>query len=136
MERLLISGRVVALGRDAERPYLSARIPVEIDGQDRVYRRVEVDIDTGFTGWLTLPESIIRELGVASYGRRPTFLANNEVRRLPLYRVLVEWHGVIRSVQVLQAEGRPLIGMSLLADCRLAVEAWEGGAVVIEERPR
>lgn len=132
----MISGQVVVLGRDAEREYLAARIPLEIAGQDRVFRRVEVDIDTGFTGWLTLPEAIIRELGVASYGRRPTFLANNELRRSALYRVMIAWHGVIRSVQVLQAEGRPLIGMSLLADCRLTVAAWAGGEVVIEERPR
>ena len=132
----MISGQVVVLGRDAEREYLAARIPLEIAGQDRVFRRAEVDIDTGFTGWLTLPESILRELGVASYGRRPTFLANNELRRSALYRVLIAWHGVIRSVQALQAEGRPLIGMSLLADCRLTVAAWDGGEVVIEERPR
>ena len=132
----MISGQVVVLGRDAEREYLAARIPLEIAGQDRVFRRVEVDVDTGFTGWLTLPEAIIQELGVASYGRRPTFLANNELRRSALYRVLIAWHGVIRSVPALQAEGRPLIGMSLLADCRLTVAAWAGGEVVIEERPR
>ena len=132
----MISGQVVALGRDAEREYLAARIPIEVAGQDRVFRREEADIDTGFTGWMTLPESIIRELGLTNYGRRPIVLADNERRRSYLYRVWLVWHGVIRSVQVLQIEGRPLIGMSLLADCRLTVEAWEGGAVVIEERPR
>lgn len=132
----MISGRVVSLGRDAEREFLAARVPIEVAGLDRVFRRAEADIDTGFTGWLTLPESITRELGVASYGRRYIVSVNNEPRRLPLCRVLLAWHGVIRSVQVLQAEGRPLIGMSLLADCRLTVAAWEGGEVVIEERPR
>lgn len=132
----MIRGRVVSLGRDAEREFLAARIPIEIAGLDRVFRRAEADIDTGFTGWLTLPESIIRELGVASYGRRYIVSVNNEPRRLPLCRVLIAWHGVIRPVQALQAEGRPLIGMSLLADCRLTVAAWDGGEVVIEERPR
>ena len=131
----MISGRVVVVDRDAERDYLAARVPIAIAGRDRVFRTEEADVDTGFTGWLTLPSAIIQDLGLVSHGSRVIVLANNEARRSYLYRVLLLWHGVLRSTTVIQSEGQPLIGMALLSDCRLTVDAWDGGQVVIEERP-
>ena len=133
---LVISGQVIAVERDEERDYLVARIPIAIAGPDRVFRTVEADVDTGFTGWLTLPTAIIQDLGLVSHGRRLTVMANNEARRSYLYRVLLAWHGVLRWTTVIQSEDQPLIGMALLSDCRLTVDAWEGGPVVIAERPR
>ena len=132
----MISGRVVAVERDEERDYLVARIPIAIAGPNRVFQTVEADVDTGFTGWLTLPTAIIQELGLVSHGRRPTTLANNEASWAYMYRVLLAWHDVLRWTPALQSEGRPLVGMALLSDCRLTAAAGEGGPVVIAERPR
>ena len=131
----MISGRVVVVDRDAERDYLAARVPIAIAGRDRVFRTAEADVDTGFTGWLTLPSAIIQDLGLVSHGSRVIVLANNEARRSYLYRVLLLWHGVLRPTTVIQSEGQPLIGMALLSDCRLTVDAWDGGQVLIAERP-
>ena len=131
----MISGRVVVVDQDAERDYLAARVPIAIAGRDRVFRTAEADVDTGFTGWLTLPSAIIQDLGLVSHGSRVIVLANNEARRSYLYRVLLLWHGVLRSTTVIQSEGQPLIGMALLSDCRLTVDAWDGGQVLIAERP-
>ena len=131
----MISGRVVAVERDEERDYLVARISIALAGPDRVFRTVEADVDTGFTGWLTLPTAIIQELGLVSHGRRLTVMANNEARRSYLYRVLLAWHGVLRWTTAIQSEGSPLVGMALLSGCRLTVDAWDGGPVVIAERP-
>lgn len=131
----MISGRVVVVDRDAERDYLAARVPIAIAGRDRVFRTAEADVDTGFTGWLTLPSAIIQDLGLVSHGSRVIVQANNEARRSYLYRVLLLWHDVLRSTTVIQSEGQPLIGMALLSDCRLTVDAWDGGQVLIAERP-
>ena len=132
----MIRGQVILAGRDGPLEFLSPRVVIAIAGVTRIFRTVEVVVDTAFTGWLTLPEAIIQELGLSHYGQRDAVLASNEVSEFEVYGVLVSWHGVARPVLVHQAEGRPLIGMSLLADCRLTVAAWEGGEVVIEERPR
>ena len=132
----MIKGQVILVGRDGPLEFLSPRVAIEIAGGDRIFRTVEAIIDTAFTGWLTLPESIVQDLGLSYYGQRDAVLASNEVGEFEVYSVLVLWHGIARPVLVHQSASRPLIGMSLLANCRLAVEAWEGGAVVIEERPR
>ena len=130
----MINGQVVKLKRNEAREYLVVRVPIAIAGPGRVFRNVEADVDTGFTGWLTLPSEIIQELGLVRYGRRPTTLANNAASWSYLYRVLLAWHDVLRWTPALQSEGQPLIGMALLSDCRLTVDAWDGGPVVIAER--
>ena len=50
-----------------------------------------------------------------------------------LTRALVSWHGRYREVVVLEMGSAPLLGMSLLLDCRLTISCRPNGAVVIEE---
>ena len=54
-------------------------------------------------------------------------------RRLNTWDGQVQWHEDRKEVQVLQAEGIPLIGMSLLEGSRLTVDVEVGGQVFIEE---
>lgn len=49
-----------------------------------------------------------------------------------IYGALVMWHGLPRPVLVHKINGDPLIGMALLEDSRLTVEAREDGDVTIE----
>ena len=51
------------------------------------------------------------------------------------HRGRVIWHGRERGVQVLLAEGGPLVGMALLRDSLLTVDVTPGGIVTIEKRP-
>ena len=50
-----------------------------------------------------------------------------------IHAALIEWHCQLRPVIVHEADGRLLIGMSLLDGSRLLIDAWEGGEVTIEE---
>ena len=112
---------------------LQAWVMIEVAGSDEVFRSTDVIVDTGFTGWLTLPGTVIEQMRLDLYGRRPAVLANGETEVLDLYFALVQWHGQVRPVMVHQAGGRPLMGMALLSGSCLFVDASEGGTVTITE---
>ena len=126
----MIEGRVSSDGAAG----LQAWVTIEVAGSDEVFRTTDVVVDTGFTGWLTLPETVIERMGLDLYGRRPAVLANGETTILDLYFARIRWHGLDRPVMVHQAGGRPLMGMALLSGSRLLIDASEGGEVAIEER--
>lgn len=102
------------------------------DGGGRPHS-LEVVLDTGFTGYLTLPEDSIRLLGLPSVGQRTFELANGELSEFQVYLGSVAWHGRPSDVLVLQSDGVPLLGMTLLWGSRVTVNALSGGEVVIEE---
>jgi len=112
---------------------LQAWTTIEVAGSDEIFGPTDVIVDTGFTGWLTLPGSVIEQMRLDLYGRRPAILANGETEILDLYFALVQWHGQVRPVMVHQAGGRPLIGMALLSGSLLIVDASEGGSVTITD---
>ena len=93
-------------------------------------------LDTGFTGYLTLPAADIQELGLQSGGQRTFRLASGEFHTFEVYDGSVLWHGHSTEALVLQAEGPSLIGMSLLWGSRVTFDALGGGAVEIEELAR
>ena len=126
----MIEGRVSSDGAAG----LQAWVTIEVAGSDEVFRTTDVVVDTGFTGWLTLPETVIERMGLDLYGRRPAVLANGETTILDLYFARIRWHGLDRPVMVHQAGGRPLMGMAPLSGSRLLIDASEGGEVAIEER--
>lgn len=125
----MISGQVV---RNADGG-LEAMIVVSVaDAYGEVQQR-EVIVDTGFTGWLTLPEADIRRLGLVSGGYRRSIMASGIAERFEYYETWVLWHGQLRWVEVLQSIDQPLLGMELLEGSRVTVDAWDGGSVTIEE---
>ncbi len=116
-----------------------ALIAVDIlDGEGRP-QSVEVVIDTGFTGYLTLPPQSISQLGLPSVGQRTFELANGELFDFQVYLGSVSWHGRPSDVLVLQSDSDPLLGMALLWGSRVTLDALSDGEVAIEalspERP-
>ena len=104
-----------------------------IAGDDRIFRGLEAVIDTGATDWLTLPESIVRELGLRLTSTRYVNQVHGPPVQADVYAVLVLWHGRIRRVFA-EAGNETLIGTDLLAGSRLTIDWWDGGDVIIEER--
>ena len=115
---------------------LRVRLPVELLLNDTSFRSLEVDLDTGFTGDLTLPAEVIRQCGLVPEGERPVVLANGDEVNLRVWQGRTLWHGSPRRVKILQAEGEPLLGMKLLRGSRVAFDALAGGSVAIEELDR
>ena len=123
----VISGRVTS---DQQ-----ALVAVDIFDGDGRPRSVEVILDTGFTGYLTLPQESIIHLGLPSVGQRTFELANGELFDFQVYLGSVSWHGRPSDVVVLQSDGAPLLGMALLWGSRVTMDALSDGEVGIEELP-
>ncbi len=112
---------------------LEALVSLQIRGRDGRFQPVPVIVDTGFDGFLTLPPEVIRSLGLAFRERGDVILAGGIQEQWNTWTGQVLWHDKLRTIQVLEAEGTPLLGMSLLRDSRLTVEVRAGGDVLIEE---
>lgn len=110
-----------------------AVLPLQVLGEGGRHAAIEVVIDTGFTGELTLSPAAVRQLSLGFRGYREVTLANGSEDSLGLYEARVVWHGRRRSLEVLEADGGPLVGMALLRGSELHLRVVDGGEVVIEE---
>ena len=127
-----IHGQVVLAGRVEPVNILEARISVAVAGPSLEFREVEFVIDTGFSGWLTLPEVAVRELNLQLYQNRQVQIADNQVIWMSTYRAVAQWQGRQIGILVYQTENpRPLLGTAMLEHCRLTVDMQEGGPVAV-----
>ena len=108
-----------------------AIIELEVGGLNQSVK-IEAVIDTGFSGYLTLPSVLINRLKLQHAGEQIAILGDENRVILKRYIAKVLWHGAERDVYVLQAEGGPLIGMSLLYGSRLTLDVVPGGDVMID----
>lgn len=129
----MIRGEVVVRGRDGPLTYLQPRIEIGVAGSDGVFKTLSVVVDTGFTGWLTLPPALIRELGLPYQGTRSATLADGLSTRVELYAARISWDGQALPRLVHQSDSVPLIGMYLMTGYHLAVDVRAGGAVTLSE---
>jgi clan AA aspartic protease len=120
----MINGTVVGL---------QARIRVVI--RSPRYSDVELDcvVDTGFEGALTLPPTVVRELGLPYVTDINANLANNSDILANVHLATILWMGVERNVAVLAMGRRPLIGTALLEDYHLGIDFCQGGSVIVDE---
>ena len=110
---------------------LEAIASITIRGPAGQAREVDAVIDTGFSDYLTLPPSLVAELGLAFDGAGRAFLADGTEARFGVHIATVLWDGELRDVYVYAAETTPLIGMRMLDDHDLSIEVRDGGRVVI-----
>ena len=120
----MITGQVTA-NREAV-------IELEIVSQNQQIESVEAVIDTGFNGYLTLPSDLVNRLNLQLAGNRRVTLGDGNTVVLDVYLAKVMWHGQECEVLVLQAEGGPLVGMSLLYENRVILTIVNGGDVTID----
>jgi clan AA aspartic protease len=107
-----------------------AMLPVVVKNNDKL-KSITAVIDTGFTGFLSLPISIIMELELSwSYRDRATLGDGSEVL-FDIYDAMVIWGGQYREIEINAAETEPLLGMSMLRGYRLQVDTVQGGLVTI-----
>ena len=114
---------------------LEAVITVAVSGTTDRSRRVDALIDTGFTGDITLPSDVVRDLGLIRVGISSLELANGEEEDFDTYIATVDWSGNGRGVMVHGTESVPLVGMRLLEGHCLQVEVERDGRVLVEALP-
>lgn len=95
-------------------------------------QQLEAAIDTGFNGYLTLPSHLINRFELQLAGNRRATLADGNVVVLDMYLAKVLWHNQEREALVLQVDGGPLVGMSLLYGNRVTLDVVDGGDVIID----
>lgn len=93
---------------------------------------IEAVVDTGYSGFLTLPPTMVAELELPFQSRGRATLANGSEVMFDIYNVTVLWEGQPRYVDAYVADATPLAGMLLLDSHSLHVEVTEGGRVVIQ----
>jgi clan AA aspartic protease len=93
---------------------------------------IDAVIDTGFTGFLTLPLTIITSLDLRLYGREEGTLGDGSTCVFDVYSGLIIWDGEFRRIDVNASETSPLLGMSLLYGYQMRLDAIEGGMVTIQ----
>ena len=92
---------------------------------------VEALIDTGFTGFLSLPLATITALGLPWHFRDVGTLGDGSEVIFEMYKATVIWDGQTQIIDVAASEAEPLVGMSLLYGFKIQIEAIEGGMVTI-----
>ncbi len=120
----MISGTVV-FGRG---PIVPLTV-LDADGNEHSFSAI---VDTGFSGWLTLPARLAQALGNPSREQGSAILADGSEIFFTVYRARVLWDGRPMSILVDEMESESLIGMRLMHGYRILIEDIDGGAVTIE----
>ena len=110
---------------------LAALISVVLRGTKGQEVGIDCLVDTGFDGHLSIPTTLIHELGYSWQRRQEAELADGRREFFDVYRGLVHWDGRLRSVEVDAVDAQPLLGMGLMRDFKLEIEAKPGGAVML-----
>src|SRR5262245_4088971 len=92
-----------------------AIIRLVVLGPQGLQEEIDAIIDTGFTGFLTLPPTLVSTLGLSWLSRQPGILADGSVDIFDVYAATVLWDSQPRVVAVEAADTDLLVGMSLLA---------------------
>jgi clan AA aspartic protease len=108
-----------------------AIIPVVLRNID-IMKSFDAVIDTGFSGFLTLPSSIIAELDLTWKGRDVATLGDGTACIFEVYIASIIWDGEYRFIDINESETAPLIGMRLLRGYDLRIRTIEGGLVTID----
>lgn len=111
-----------------------AVVTLPLRGPEGQTREIEAVIDTGYSGFLTLPTTMVAELGLTFQSEGRATLADGSEAAFDIYGVTALWNGQPRYVEADAVGPTPLAGMLLLDAHSLYVEVEDGGRVVIQAR--
>src|SRR5262245_42134721 len=104
-----------------------ALIRLMVRGPSGRQQEIEAVVDSGYTGWLTLPPVVITNLDLRwqTFGRG--ILADGSVSAFDVYQAKVVWDGRVRAVFADEFTATPLIGMALLRGYEYKMHVRAGG---------
>lgn len=108
-----------------------ATIRLIVHGAQGQEQEIEAIIDTGFTGFLSLPSVLIARLGLTWRGHAQAVLADGSLHLFEVYAATIVWDGQVRTVETDAADTDPLVGMGLIYGHELRIQAVDGGMVAI-----
>ncbi|MEM8866379.1 MAG: clan AA aspartic protease [Planctomycetota bacterium] len=84
---------------------------------------IDVWIDTGFTGDLVIPRSLVEKLSLQQSGSVDAVLADGSHAELQTFSCVIEWFGTQRKLEVIANDGEfPLLGVGLLLGLELRID--------------
>jgi clan AA aspartic protease len=116
-------------------PSLEAVVRTYIEDVRGQSQAIDVVIDTGFSGFMSLPISTVNGLGLPVVSQENTQLADGTIKRVDIHAAVVIWDGKARRIEVQTLGIHQLIGMAMLASHDLAIRVQDGGSVSISFVP-
>ncbi|GBE76315.1 hypothetical protein myaer87_35420 [Microcystis aeruginosa NIES-87] len=101
-------------------------------GENHQRQAIKAVIDTGYSGFLTLPSAIITTLGLTWYMQEEGILDDGSLCMFNVFETTVIWDGQIKSIEINESETDPLVGMGLLDGYELNIQGFAGGLVTIK----
>lgn len=113
-------------------PSCEATLSLVVSNSNRQTQLIEAVIDTGYTGFLSLPREIIVALNLTWTGIERGTLGDGSEATFAVYAGTIIWNGQYRNIPINEAETDPLVRMGLLYGYDLYIRAVEGGNVTIK----
>jgi clan AA aspartic protease len=95
--------------------------------------RVRAVIDTGFSGWLTLPKPLISRLQLPWRQIDIATLADGSNTAFDTYYATVTWDRRRRKIVVDAADTGPLLGMAMLEGYEVNIQVRRNGVVMLSK---
>ena len=118
--------------RGAVNDAYEAVISLTVQGPSGQTREVQAVIDTGFTGFLSLPSALVTELELPFLTNESAMLADGSLMRFNVHDATALWDGQPRRVYAHLADATPLVGMRMLDRHNLSIDVEDGGSVAIQ----
>jgi clan AA aspartic protease len=106
-------------------------VRVRVKGPKGNEKILDAVVDTGYSGILTLPPTLIRELGLRYRSIDHAVLADGSVCEFKVYVGSIEWDGKMRRALIDEADTDSLLGMKLMKGHELKMHVRYGGKVTI-----
>ena len=108
---------------------LFPKVNFDIGGGDGGVRSFSGTLDTGFTGWVALPETEIDDLGLRFSHDDVLTLADNRTVQAPLYIGEVFLADSWQRVFVVQIGSTPLVGTGLVRNALITLDMVSNGDI-------
>ena len=79
---------------------LEAVAPVPVLNRNGQFQTIEFVVDTGFDGFLALPATLIRRLGLERYGSTRVTFANGQQELCNTWNCRILWHDQPRDIVI------------------------------------
>src|SRR5437016_6160049 len=89
-----------------------AILEITVRDGNSVDHTIRAVVDSGYTGFLSLPPSVIASLGLRIRGIGRGRLADDTPIQFDIHEGVVMWDGRPRTIRIASLDGGPLIGMS------------------------
>ena len=106
-------------------------VGVELLRVDGTAFEMQIEVDTGFIGFLALPPELISALSLPFVRRHSATLADNTRIRVEIFSAHIIWDGEVQKVDVIATGVTPLLGTLLLDGSEMNIKFVEGGVVTI-----